>query len=265
MKTLAVIPARFGSTRFPGKPIAPIRGRPMIEWVYRRTVAARCLDDVIVATDDRRIMEAVERFQGDAVMTDSGHSSGTDRVAEVIRELECDLVVNVQGDEPLIKADMIEEAVKLLREDKSADMSTLASPAERSEVNSRDTVKVVLNKKDYALYFSRALIPAAAGDKKIEREACGEHNREKEGQRADFLQHIGLYVFRREFLLKFTEWDSTPLEKRESLEQLRALENGHRIKIARVNHHGPGVDRPEDIEKVETILRQEGINGELEG
>ncbi len=264
MKAAAVIPARYGSSRFPGKPLVQICNRPMIEWVYRRTAEADCLQNTIVATDDRRIYKAVKDFQGLAVMTDHKHESGTDRVAEAAEQLDCDLIVNVQGDEPLIRADMIETAVDLLEdEDKEtgAEMATLAAPMDRKLACSQDRVKVVLDKNGYALYFSRSLIPGGEEENEIEEEIddmdVSYHNPGRE-----YLQHIGLYVFRREFLFQYASMDPTPLEQRESLEQLRVLENGYDIKTALVKHHGPGVDRPEDVKKVDKILREE-IEGGL--
>jgi len=246
MNAAAIIPARYKSSRFPGKPLADIAGQTMIERVYRRTEMCELIDLVIVATDDSRIAEEVKSFGGSVRMTDSDHSSGTDRIAEVAEDLNKEFIVNVQGDEPLIRADMIEDALLLLREDEKAVISTLASTLSPQEVDNPDTVKVVRDLEGRALYFSRAPIPG----------------RRDSGRGGDFWQHIGLYVFHREFLLRFTELEPTPLERREGLEQLRALENGYEISVGITEHHGPGVDRPEDVDSVENILAQEEIGND---
>lgn len=255
MENAGIIPARYGSSRFPGKPLAEIAGKTMIERVYRCTAAAESLDEVIVATDDRRIAKEVESFGGRAVMTDPDHSSGTDRIAEVAAGLDCDLVANVQGDEPLMRPEMIEEALELLRGDNQAVMSTLASPLPAGDFDNRNRVKVVRDREGHALYFSRAPIPARPAGSRNDRNSSNSENME-----GSPLLHIGLYVYRRDFLLEFTELNPTPLEQRESLEQLRALENGYKIRVGICEHHGPGVDRPEDIEAVEKILAQEANN-----
>ncbi|SDL18797.1 3-deoxy-manno-octulosonate cytidylyltransferase [Halarsenatibacter silvermanii] len=259
MKSTGIIPARYGSNRFPGKPLAEIAGKSMIERVYQRTAKTESLHDVIVATDDHRIKKEVEDFGGRAVMTDPGHSSGTDRIAEVAAGLDCELVVNVQGDEPLIRPEMIEKALRLLREDEKAVMSTLASPLSRKKIEDKNRVKVVRDRDGYALYFSRAPIPSHP-------ENSDPPGREKSLAEPEGgpLLHIGMYVYRRDFLLDFTELDPTPLEKCESLEQLRALENGCRIRVGVCEHHGPGVDRPGDIKSVEKLLAQEGITDDEE-
>lgn len=241
MKAAAVIPARYNSTRFPGKPLADIAGKSMIARVYDQTQKAGEVDRVRVATDDERIRKEVEKFGGEAVMTDRAHTSGTDRIAEAAADLEADIIANVQGDEPLIKPDMIDKAIRLVKKNSDVEMSTLAAPMSEDKIEDRNIVKVVIDLNGNALYFSRAPIPAAPGREKAEN---------------DFriLQHIGLYVFRKNFLLKFSELSPTPLEKREKLEQLRALEHGYKIKVGIARHHGPGVDRPEDVKSVEKIL-----------
>ncbi len=252
MKSTGIIPARYGSNRFPGKPLAEIAGRSMIERVYQRTAETESLQEVIVATDDSRIKKEVESFGGRAVMTDPDHKSGTDRIAEVAAGIDCELVVNVQGDEPLIRSEMIEKALQLLREDDKAVMSTLASPLSQEKIEDKNLVKVVRDREGYALYFSRAPIPSHPEGEVSPIEETGLVS---EGGP---LLHIGMYVYRRDFLLEFTELDPTPLEKRESLEQLRALENGYRIRVGVCEHHGPGVDKPGDIQTVEKMLVQEG-------
>jgi 3-deoxy-manno-octulosonate cytidylyltransferase (CMP-KDO synthetase) len=241
-RTIAIIPARYESTRFPGKPLADIAGQPMIEHVYRRAAASRVVDDVIVATDDERIVAAVERFGGTARMTARDHKSGTDRLAEVAARLDCDLVVNVQGDEPLLEPRMIDEAVAPFA-DSSVVMGTLrrrlAGPDEYTNPN---VVKVVVDRHDVALYFSRAPIP---------------HWRDGASVPAGVWAHVGLYVYRREFLLRLSRLAPTPLEQTEMLEQLRALEHGFRITAVETTAESVGVDTPADLERVRARLEAE--------
>jgi 3-deoxy-manno-octulosonate cytidylyltransferase (CMP-KDO synthetase) len=232
----AVIPARYGATRLPGKPLREIDGKPMIEHVYRRTSGADNLDGVIVATDDERVYKAVEEFGGQVVMTSPDHQTGTDRLAEAAQEIEAEIIVNVQGDEPLIVSDMIDEAVQPLIEDQSLKMSTLKHELSAEEADNPDIVKVVTDKDDTALYFSRAKIP---------------YSRQKPTK---YYKHIGLYVYRREFLFTYTDLDPTYLEKKEKLEQLRALENGYRIKVVETKHDTIGVDTEKDLIKVRKIM-----------
>ena len=233
---VAVIPARFESTRFPGKPLADIAGRPMIEHVYRRTADARGIDAVVVATDDPRIANAVERFGGVVRMTRPGHRTGTDRIAEVASDLLCEIVVNVQGDLPLIEPDMIAEVIAPLRAEPSLVMSTLRQAiSDPSELTNPNVVKVVVDAHDHALYFSRALIP---------------YPRES----GTAFKHIGLYGYRRDFLLTFAALAQTPLERSESLEQLRALEHGFRIRAVETAFESIEVDTPEDLERVRRRL-----------
>jgi 3-deoxy-manno-octulosonate cytidylyltransferase (CMP-KDO synthetase) len=229
---VAVIPARYDSTRFPGKPLAEIDGRPMIEHVYRRAALARGVDAVVVATDDPRIATAVERFGGVVRMTGSGHRTGTDRIAEVARELTCEVVVNVQGDLPLVEPGMITEAIEPLTADRSLMMSTLRQAiTDPADFTNPNIVKVVVDAHDNALYFSRAPIPY-----------------QRDGGRA--FKHIGLYGYRRDFLLTFAALAQTPLERAESLEQLRALEHGFRIRAVETRFDSIEVDTPEDLERI---------------
>jgi 3-deoxy-manno-octulosonate cytidylyltransferase (CMP-KDO synthetase) len=250
---IALIPARYGSTRFPGKSLAPIQGKPMIQWVYERTRLSRLVSRAIVATDDERIRMAVTAFGGEAVMTAASHATGTDRIAEVARDLSCDLVVNVQGDEPLIRPEMIDEAVLPLVEDPSVPMGTLARRiTDQREAVDPNVVKVVIDAKGFALYFSRAPIP---WDR--DRWAGKDALRDLPAGGARF-KHIGLYVYRREFLLAYAAMPSTPLEGTEKLEQLRALENGHRIRVAVTEHESFGVDIPSDLSKILQHLAEGG-------
>jgi len=239
MTAVGVIPARYASTRFPGKPLALIRGVPMIERVYRGCVEASSLDEVRIATDDSRIAEACAAFGAPVEMTRADHASGSDRLAEVAERLDCEIVVNIQGDEPLIVGYVIDAAVKALREAPSAVLSTLAHRAPREAWDDPNRVKVVTDRNGRALYFSRSAIPFA---------------RDPEGE-ASLLQHVGLYAYRREFLARYAEFAPTPLELTESLEQLRVLENGFEIAVAEIEGWSScPVDVPEDIARVEALL-----------
>lgn len=250
MAVVAIIPARFGSTRFPGKPLAMIGGKPMIQHVYESARKARGLDRVLVATDDRRIESAVRNFGGEVVMTSKEHVSGTDRLAEVARKIRADWVVNVQGDLPFIRSETIGRAVGPLRRDRSIAMGTARTPIYRhDEWLNPNVVKVVTDAKGFALYFSRAAIPFAR--------ANGAPSADS-GERVWGHRHIGIYVYRRDFLLKFSRLRPAPLERTEGLEQLRALAYGHRIRVADVHEPSVEVDTPEDLAKAEAFFRQHG-------
>jgi 3-deoxy-manno-octulosonate cytidylyltransferase (CMP-KDO synthetase) len=239
LRTVALIPARYASSRFPGKPLAEIAGRPMIEHVYRRAAAARTVDAIAVATDDSRIAAAVAAFGGHAVMTGTHHVSGSDRLAEAARELICEVIVNVQGDEPLISPEAIDAAVGPLLADPSVVMSTLAAPiADPADADDPNVVKVVVDRQGDALYFSRA------------------HIRYPRQPGTASLRHIGLYAYRRPFLLEFAGWPRSPLEDTESLEQLRALERGVRIRTVVTPCESIGVDTPGDLTRVRAALER---------
>jgi 3-deoxy-manno-octulosonate cytidylyltransferase (CMP-KDO synthetase) len=242
---IAIIPARYGSTRFPGKSLALIEGKPMVQWVYERTKRSRLVTRVIIATDDERIRKAVSDFGGEAVMTSPDHPTGTDRIAEVARALTCDIVVNVQGDEPLVHPDMIDEAVAPLVNDASIPMGTVCKKiSERSEAVDPNVVKVVFDNDGFALYFSRAPIP-------WDRDRwAGKRSLSDLDPAGSMYKHIGLYVYRRDFLLRYAKMPQTPLEAAEKLEQLRALESGHRIKTVVTEHESFGVDIPGDLSKI---------------
>ncbi len=253
IKISAVIPARYGSTRFEGKPLADILGKPMIQHVYEGVRQSKLIEEVIVATDDQRIIEAVKSFGGKAVMTSPTHFTGTDRVAEVAKKLRSEIIVNVQGDEPLIKGEIIDKAIRPLLADDTLQLSTLMTRIEevRDWLNPH-IVKVVADQKDFALYFSRSPIPFPR-DLQIGRLESNPFGTNRPLPKRVF-KHIGVYVFRRKFLLQFSKMKPTPLEKLEKLEQLRALENGHRIKVTPVDYEPICVDTPEDIQKVEAFL-----------
>ena len=252
-KISAVIPARYASTRFEGKPLADILGKPMIQYVYEGVCQSKLIDEVIVATDDERISEVVKSFGGKAIMTSPTHFTGTDRVAEVAKKLKSEIIVNVQGDEPLIKGDIIDNAIRPLLTDDTLQLSTLMTRIEevRDWLNPH-IVKVVADQKNFALYFSRSPIPFPR-ELQIGRLESNPFGTNRPLPKRVF-KHIGVYVFRRKFLLQFSKMKPTPLEKLEKLEQLRALENGHPIKVTPVDYEPLCVDTPEDIQKVEAFL-----------
>jgi len=242
---IAIIPARYGSTRFPGKALVPIKGKPMVQWVYERTRRSTLIDRVIVATDDDRIFAAVRSFGGEAMMTSPQHATGTDRIAEVALKLDCGLVVNVQGDEPLIHPEMIDQAIMPLTRDRTIPMGTLCRRIEdREEAFDPNVVKVVFDKDGFALYFSRAPIP---WDR--DRWSGARSFKDMSLDNAMY-KHVGLYVYRREFLVQYAQMPQTALESAEKLEQLRALEHGHRIRTVITEHESFGVDIPDDLSKI---------------
>lgn len=255
MKAVAVIPARYASTRFEGKPLADILGKPMIQRVYEGVCQSKLIEDVVVATDDERILEAVQQFGGKGIMTSADHLTGSDRVAEVAQKLKSEIIVNVQGDEPLIRGRIIDKAIRPLLSDENLPMSTLMAKIEEvKDWLNPNVVKVAVDQKGFALYFSRSPIPFPR-DLNIERLLSARSG----GKRIvlkNVFKHIGVYVYRRKFLLRLTKMKPTPLEELEKLEQLRVLENGYRIKITAVNYEPFSVDTPEDLQKVVAVLSQ---------
>lgn len=249
-QVVAIVPARYESTRLPGKPLALIDGKPMIQHVYERTRAVDLVDRVLVATDDTRIADVVRGFSGEVAMTSAAHQSGTDRIAEVASTLDAEIVVNVQGDLPFLDARSLDAAIALMREDTMLPMATVKTPIrELAEMRNPNVVKVVTDRDGYALYFSRSPLPywrtpgAAAGGPAV-------------GGPADGIigyKHIGLYAYRRDFLLTFARLAPTPLERAEMLEQLRALEWGFRIRVAETSAAGVEVDTPEDLERARAL------------
>jgi 3-deoxy-manno-octulosonate cytidylyltransferase (CMP-KDO synthetase) len=249
---VAVIPARYHATRLPGKPLADIGGRPMIEHVYRRAAAARGVDAVVVATDDERIATAVERFGGIARMTQPSHRTGTDRIAEVARDLDCDIVVNVQGDLPLIEPDVIADAIAPLDRDRDLQMSTVRRRiTDEADYANPNVVKVVVDRHGNALYFSRAPIPFLRDDGPAE---AGRHVPQAGRRARAAYKHLGLYVYRRTFLFTVTSLPQAPLEIAESLEQLRVLEHGYRIATVEAEYDSIEVDTPDDLERVRRLI-----------
>lgn len=238
MKVICVIPARYSSTRLPGKPLKDICGKPMIVRVYERAKLAKNVSEIVVATDDERILQAVEKNGGKAIMTRADHKTGTDRLAEVAEKFsDVDLIVNVQGDEPLIESSLIDELVAEFASDENLQMATVATElTDEAEIKNPNNVKVVFDKNNDALYFSRSQIPYPrnAGNSKV-------------------YKHIGIYAYRRNFLLEYAKMASTPLEQTESLEQLRALENGYKIRVIISDLKFIGVDTEEDLKLVNEI------------
>lgn len=239
-RVLGVIPARYESTRFPGKPLAEILDRPMIEWVIEGVQESERIDSVLVATDHEEIFEVVEATGAQPVMTSPDHTSGSDRVAAAVEDRGAQIIVNVQGDEPLVEGETLDRGVRAMQENPEASMGSFMAPLEDEQADDPDVVKVVVDREGFALYFSRSPIP---------------HGRDTNTER---YQHVGIYLFRRDFLLEYSRMEPTSLEEAEGLEQLRALENGKEITMVEVDEPTVGVDRPEDIEAVENILRRRG-------
>jgi 3-deoxy-manno-octulosonate cytidylyltransferase (CMP-KDO synthetase) len=253
MKVTAVIPARYGSTRFEGKPLADILGKPMIQHVYEGVLQSKLIHEVIVATDDQRILEAVRRFGGKAAITSPHHTTGTDRVCEIAKKGRSEIIVNVQGDEPLMKGPVLDRAIRPLLRDETLMMSTLMTRIkEVKDWLNPHIVKVVVDQRDFALYFSRSPIPFPRDLNigQLESHPFGT----KRPLPKNVFKHIGVYVFRRKFLLQFSKMKSTPLETLEKLEQLRVLENGYQIKVIEVDYEPLSVDTPEDLQRVVTFL-----------
>jgi 3-deoxy-manno-octulosonate cytidylyltransferase (CMP-KDO synthetase) len=257
-QVFAIIPARLSSTRLPGKLLLPLDGKPLVLHTLEQAKKAENVSRVIVATDDEQILNAVLENGGEAVLTDKNHQCGSDRIAEVARKLpENSIIVNVQGDEPLISPRTIEKAVAAILKDERVDIATTCEQiSDFRDVLSQNVVKVVMDENDFALYFSRSPVP-------FPRDAAKKHHSLENALRNEpnlislFRKHTGLYVYRREYLLKFTELPQSVLEKAESLEQLRALENGAKIKVVETDETSIGVDTVEDFERVRRILEKQ--------
>lgn len=241
MKTIAIIPSRYSSSRFPGKPLAPISGKPMIRWVYENVAKASFLEAVYVATDDHRIFDCVESFGGKALMTSDKHTCGTDRLAECAEILKLedeDLVLNIQGDEPLIKQEMVQDLYSCF-DNEDVYMGTLKKLIEvDAELDNPNVVKVINDVNDYAIYFSRYCLPY-----------------ERDVKKASHYKHIGAYGYKTWFLKEYCKMKKTPLEISESLEQLRVLENGYKIRVKETKYQTVGVDTPEQLLEVERIIK----------
>ncbi|MBF8247657.1 MAG: 3-deoxy-D-manno-octulosonate cytidylyltransferase [Bacteroidetes bacterium] len=243
---VGVIPSRYASQRLPAKALVDLLGKPMVQRVYEQALKAKLLNRVVVATDDRRIADVVRSFGGEAVMTSPAIKSGSDRVAAVAAKIKGDIFVNVQGDEPLIAHQMIDEAVRVVLEDKNAVVGTLVKRIESpDELANPSVVKVVVSKDGYGLYFSRSAIPHVRDEADASKWLNHQH----------FYKHFGIYVFRRNFLLKFAKMKPTLLEISEKLEQLRILENGYKIKVGITKYDSIPVDTQEDADRVISLLR----------
>jgi 3-deoxy-manno-octulosonate cytidylyltransferase (CMP-KDO synthetase) len=244
MIILGIIPARYSSIRFPGKPLADIAGKPMIQRVYERSAKSRFINKLIVATDDNRIFDCVMKFGGNAILTSKHHKTGTDRICEVISKIKSDIVVNIQGDEPLISPDNIDSAIKPLLEDRRINVGTLAIRITSGEdINDTNKVKVVLDTDSYAIYFSRSVIP---------------YNRSKKTS-VKYYKHIGLYVYRTKFLGIYKRLRPGFCEIAESLEQLRILENGYKIKVVITKKDSISVDTAQDLRKLLSLIKNKSI------
>jgi 3-deoxy-manno-octulosonate cytidylyltransferase (CMP-KDO synthetase) len=248
-RAIGVIPARWGSTRFPGKPLAMISGKPLLQWVIEGSKTSRKLQEICVATDDERIAKLAESCGARAVMTNSDLPTGTDRVFQAALNVEGDVIVNIQGDEPLIDGALLDQLVEPFERDDELEMATLGRALDDESLISVNTAKIVLNAKGEALYFSRFPIP---------------YSRTRAGQKIDgALKHIGIYAYRRNFLARFCAQPPTLIEKLEGLEQLRALYLGARIKVVSVEHDSWGVDTPDDVQKIEKIIQDRSRGAKL--
>lgn len=242
-KTVAVIPARFGSTRFPGKVLANLGGKPIVQWVWERAVKSKA-DDVIVATDDEKVASAVRSFGGKVAMTSPSHPSGSDRVWEAAGKTGADIIINIQGDEPLMPPEIINALIDAMSSEPAPDMVTAVVPCPRAEYeHNPNIVKAVLSKDLYALYFSRSMIPFLRDG----------------GTEMETYRHWGIYAYTHDALKKFVSLPESPLEKCEKLEQLRALENGMRIKVIKTDFSSIGIDTPEDLVKAGEYVRSQKL------
>ena len=243
MKSIGVIPARFASTRFPGKVLANINGKPMIEHVWRCASKCRELDEILIACDHKDVLRVAQGFGAKAVMTSVNHPSGSDRIAEAIGSLKYDIVVNIQGDEPFIEARVIDELVGALKKDKHASVATVIKEIKTDEeILNPNVVKVVIDQNHYALYFSRSVIP---------------YNRNaKRPAGLKYFKHLGLYAYRKSFLMEYKDWPKSMLESAEQLEQLRILEAGHKIKTIKTDVESLAVDTPEDLIKIQKLIKK---------
>jgi len=240
MDAIGIIPARYNATRFEGKVLADLLGKPVVQHVWEKACRASTLSDLIIASDDQRVIEAVHNFGGKAILTSVNQPSGTDRLAEVVNPIDVKIIVNIQGDEPLLHPTMIDELVRTMQEDESISMATVIKKIEQNEeLMNPNVVKVVIDRFNNALYFSRSPIPFEKGEpSKI------------------FYKHLGIYAYTKDFLFTFTNLPKSNLEKAESLEQLRALENNYKIKTIETKFDTVGIDTPDDLEKARELLNK---------
>jgi 3-deoxy-manno-octulosonate cytidylyltransferase (CMP-KDO synthetase) len=242
-KVVGIIPARYDSERLPGKPLLEIGGKPMIQWVFERAQEASLVEKIVVATDDERIMKVVQQFGGDVVLTPRDISTGTDRVAFVARDLKMDIVVNIQGDEPFVDPGDIDRVANILIAHDAVMGTLVKCIQDGEELGNPNIVKVVVNKNQEALYFSRSPIPFSRDHTTFTQWMKNQH----------YFKHIGIYSYRNDFLHQYTQWQPTPLEQVEKLEQLRALEMGYTIRVDETTHETVSIDTPEDLEKAREI------------
>ncbi len=243
MKIIGVIPARYQSGRFPGKPLASICGKPMIYRVYHQAMKVAEFDEVYVATDDERIRAACEKYSMKVIMTSSKHQTGSDRVAEVAEKTDGDLYVNVQGDEPIIDPEMIREVISIFQEDETVYFGSLKKEiTDWDEISAPSTVKVVTDDKGDAMYFSRSVIPSNL----------------KDGIQAKVFRHVGIYAYKKDFLLKFASMEQTELERGEGIEPLRVMQKGYKMRLKETSYSSIGVDLPEHIALVEKVMQEKG-------
>lgn len=246
MRSVVIIPARYASVRLPGKPLINLAGKPMIQWVYERAQQIPSVDDVIVATDDQRIADAVTGFGGSAVMTPQDIRNGSERVGYVAKDLDAEIVINLQGDEPLISPEAVGAAIEALRDDRDIHIATLGCAiSEEDEWQDPSVVKVLTDEQGNAIYFSRAQIPCFRD--------------EPFTPLPGVMRHIGVYVYRNAFLQQFLSWPEGTLEAKEKLEQLRILEKGHLVRVIETTDVSPGVDVPDDILRIETLIKERGL------
>lgn len=253
MKIIGIIPARYESTRFPGKPLVKIKGMPMIERVYKQALKSRYINRVLIATDDKRIVECAKGFYAKALLTSSKHKTGTDRIYEALKDIDCDIVVNIQGDEPFIDPMNIDKAIKPFLKDKSLNVSTLAIRIKNfTDLQDHNKVKVVMDKNNNALYFSRNFIPYDMKNNPSQKFDLKNYS---------YYKHIGLYVYRKSYLEEFVKLKKSSLEKAENLEQLRILESGEKIRVVITRKESLAVDTPSDLRNILTYLRTGKIAG----
>jgi len=254
MKAIGIIPARWKASRFEGKILAEIAGKPLIQHVWERAKEAHTLEDIIIATDSERVIKAAESFGGKAVYTSKDQPSGSDRIAEVVNPIDVEVIVNIQGDEPLIHYSMIDSLARTLLEDKKIPMATIVKKiTDKRDLENPNVVKVVTDKDNYALYFSRYPIPYFRTEEPPQSPGLGPQSRGL--GRFVFYKHIGIYAYTKDFLFTYTNLPKSPLEEAEKLEQLRALENGYRIKTIETEFDTVGVDTPEDLKKAEEAIK----------
>ncbi|MDD4203028.1 MAG: 3-deoxy-manno-octulosonate cytidylyltransferase [Candidatus Omnitrophica bacterium] len=241
MKTIGVIPARYSSTRLPGKMLAEIHGKPLIQWVWENIIKSKKLDDIIIACDDEKVLNSIKKFGGRSVMTDPSLLSGTDRVAAVVKDMDVDVVVNIQGDEPMMPSNVIDKLVDVFTDKNDVVMATAVKVLkDKNEIQNPNVVKAVLDNSKNAIYFSRSPMPYLRDQNDL--------------PLARYYKHLGVYAYKKDFLIKYTKMEQTMLEKVEKLEQLRVVENGYKIKVIQTDFDSIGVDTLEDLERVRELL-----------